>query len=620
MLTPTFSCIQDEKFVVVTIFLSAICKARDSVFDICGKQFTFYCSPYYLRLRFNQSLCEGCGERATFDVEKEQLVVFLPKAFPGEEFHHLDNPSYLLATEKQQKKMKRLISAINEDNVSKKGENEEDSRSSSEDSSEEVDFVQSTEAMLSTVSQKEDSRVDDKCQKSSLNVIAKQDSKLATYGFANAFSGLFGRLDPDLVAEIIEVPCPDFCSPSERRAMRIKQENADFSLEELILSTEEEEQISSLLHYVPLHMRDFQQALSMQVNASSQIKEGSGVEEGIEDAAARPHLAAEALEEEEEKEFVGEQGGEIWKGNVLDFSSPLASEEANTVSFSPFSFPSGTSIPGALEPSSVFSNASAPPPHQGLQESRLIVEIHPSSEVPSVPISMLAVPRNKPVLEFSREEIQAMMVAKLPPLLTAPSKLHALCLTVDILLAEAYDDLFTEGNGCCESVWNVCKLSPSLSFLDVPGTLYESCYFFARRMYTYPLYRHARVLSKVLAMVGTRMMLGSRYVIRALLRVRQLLSHSNHKHIFCTIFLDPLVAYWANTKEGDEVLLQAAKELHEHSTRKTSVIAKKQWSPPSLEGFRETLTSTNLLNRNVVLKALHLVNLDFPVDDDTEYA
>lgn len=649
MLTPTFTCTQDEKFIIITIVLSAICKARDSVFDICGNQFTFYCSPYYLRLRFNQSLREGSGERATFDVESEQLVVYLPKASPGETFDHLGNPQYLLATEKQQKKMTRRITEISVEkdpsHLRKKGNGKDveeiDSVPSSDDSSEDIDFDQAPRIPQNSLSHEEEKKKigndHHKCtQDTTLQggfTTTNSGKTSVMYGFGNGFSGLFERLDADLAAEIMELPIDCIASPHHRRTLRLEKENADFCLEELITSTEEEEDaITALLQYVPAHMRDFQKALSMEDHVAEKIPgdistRKNGEEEEQQQTTIGPypaqpnHLAPEALEEEEEKEFAGEKGGEIWHGNVFDFPSPSTLEEGRSASTS------STVITTVAEPLEVPVTSS--PQTQEPKVGRMIIEMessstdshiasHPRSPSGSLSSPTLAIPNRKPLLEFSREEQRAIMVAKLPPLLFPPSKLNVLSLTVDILLAEAYDDVFSEGNGCCESVWNICKLSPSLSFLDTPETLYDACYFFARRMFTYPLYRHGSILMKVFAMVGTRMMLGTRYVIRSLLRVRQILSRSDHRHIFCTIFIDPLVAYWVSVKDGDVLLLQGAKELHEHATRKTAVVVKKNSKPLSLEILCQPGLSTRLYNGNLLLKPLLLQNLDFPLDDEEE--
>ena len=118
---------------IVEIYLPSIhCKVSNAEFDITPFQFTFHCAPYYLRLQFQSrpevgggtagrpslslisptatagkahGLCEGKGERATYDLSTSSMTVFLPKAVDGELFLHLDMPNLLLATHAQRKAM-----------------------------------------------------------------------------------------------------------------------------------------------------------------------------------------------------------------------------------------------------------------------------------------------------------------------------------------------------------------------------------------------------------------------------------------------------------------------------------------------------------------------------------
>ncbi|PWU96029.1 hypothetical protein C4B63_20g222 [Trypanosoma cruzi] len=79
MLAPIFVCEQNESFVIVSITLSALCKVTTAVFSILDHQFTFHCAPYYLRLKFDQRIAEGRGERATYTVDTNVLTVYIPK-------------------------------------------------------------------------------------------------------------------------------------------------------------------------------------------------------------------------------------------------------------------------------------------------------------------------------------------------------------------------------------------------------------------------------------------------------------------------------------------------------------------------------------------------------------
>eukprot|EP00796_Vickermania_ingenoplastis_P002021 gene2021-1211_t len=530
MLTPPFLCSQDDRFIIVVITLSALCKVSTAVFDISDNQFTMYCKPCYLRLRFDQLLREGAGERATFDVGTQQLTVYLPKATAGEPFHHLDNPQYLLATEKQRAETKRLVVEIGkEDGVHS-------------DCSDEVEFIQDS------------------------SLEAESEECHSAYGFANAFHGLFAKVDPDLVSEIVDVPFPDITPGDERRKLRVTQENQDFDLDAVLLSIEDDDgAVDRLLHYVPEHIRDFQKAL----------QEDSIVYIKSEERKAVPN---DAYEQEEEKHLPGDGVGEVWRGNVMEFSPPVVVE---------------VSTP---------SLDRQPPVSVSTEESNVHTE-----KLQDASSTILAVPRRKPVLEFSQEEFNVLRGVSLPKLFFPPSRSYVVALTSDLLFAEAYDNLFSEGSGCCESVWNICKLSSSLSFLDPPETMYESCYFFSRRLLTYALHRHPAIPSRIFALVGSRMLLGGRFVVRALLRIRSVLSHSEHKHILCAIFLDPLIAYWMNAADADNAMEKAAIELHEHATRVENRVV-------------YAASSVNVVSASrpkcLTLKPLTIHNLGLPLSDE----
>ncbi|EPY26394.1 protein SHQ1 [Angomonas deanei] len=488
MLTPVFSCEQNEEFVIVKIVLSAICKVMEAVFDINDCQFTFYCSPYYLRLVFNEALEEGKGERATYDLETNTLSVYLPKSSKGAVFTELDNPGYLIATAKQRKALLQVV-----------GEGEEE---------EEVEFIQS------------------------LNERAKTTSAGDPYGFGNSFSGLFAKVDADVLQEMVSLRDPEASTVESRRRERIAQETADFDEEAVLVCFEDEDgSVEEALRYVPHHIEDFMQALKA---------EGTVY-------ATKPAAQDENTFEEESSTIPAHDGGpavEVWCGNVSEFRPPLIQE--------------------------VEERAATP------------AAASPNAAVPSKDVQ-LAVPRVLPTLTFTNEENEVLIKAKCPRLLVPPTAAAVEALTVDLLLAEAYDDLFTQGTGCCESLWTICSLSTSLSYLDSPDSVYDACFNFFRRALIYPLYRHPGVVQRLFAIVGTRLLLGRNYVVRALVRVRNVLSHAEHRHVLATLYLDPLIAYWMNAPNVNERLLHLSLEIHEHVRRTCPTqVANKSAGLPSL--------------------------------------
>ncbi|KAG5496443.1 hypothetical protein JKF63_02745 [Porcisia hertigi] len=573
MITPVFECTQENGFVVVRLFLSAICKVMSAIFDINETQFTFHCTPYYLRLRFDQHLQEGKGERATYDLEANVLTVYLPKANATEIFTKLDNPAYLIATEKQRASLVQVLGDVNSSHTVTHGGDE----------MEELEYVQSLpDAIITGDTVVPGDGVDSGGQ--------------CSYGFANAFSGLFQKLDADVVHEVVDLhDNPDRTTREERRQLRLAAEMNDFDEDALLFAFEDTEgEVAQVLRYVPVHIKDFQNALQGN-SAESGRALSSAVFASIPEVGACPvhRPDADAVEEEEETTLLGGADGRpvtVWCGNVADFKKPLIEEVQLT---------GGEGDVASL--AGIAADAAAT--SMGSQTA-------PEIASPSLPRTRLAIPRLRPSLKFTREETEVLMRLKLPRLLFPPSPTELEALTSDLLFSEAYDDLVTEGGGCSESLWNISKLSPTLSYLDPPDTVYDACVAFARRALVYPLYRHCALLQRVWAVVGTRLLLGRNYTVRGLLRIRMILSHAEHKHLLSTIYLDPLIAYWMHVPDADERLMRVALEIHQHVSRTEPMTVTKSGG----SGLRSMLVSTS----KVTLNPLTLVYLGLPLSEQRE--
>ncbi len=99
MLTPYFTCTQDEEFVYINIKVSHIRFDAPGVQIIAENElFIFSLSPYYLRLRFDKPLIDD-EERsnAHYESKEEVIKVKMPKLNKGEVFQDLDLPQKLLA-------------------------------------------------------------------------------------------------------------------------------------------------------------------------------------------------------------------------------------------------------------------------------------------------------------------------------------------------------------------------------------------------------------------------------------------------------------------------------------------------------------------------------------------
>nr|CCC54245.1 conserved hypothetical protein, fragment [Trypanosoma vivax Y486] len=496
MLTPVFYCTQDESFVIVAITLSALCKAMGASFNIIEQQFTFHCSPYYLRLKFDQRITEGKGERATYDVAACVLTVYLPKETKGEVFTQLDNPAYLIATDRERQKLVELVSNAG-GTLSPKGVG----RSDNEEEEVENDEGPDTEFV----------------QKLRLPCVGESPADgCGDYGFAGSFQGTFALLDADVVREIIDLPSnPDETTAAMRRQLRLEAEQRDFDEDALFFSLEDEEgEVERLLQYVPHHRQSYLAALEAE-GIRCVRRSGAAVSADSVTTTGATTLPRSRDTLEEEEVVLPQSVGvvNIWSGNV------------------------------ALSTETTF---------------------RPSN------VCTLAVPQKRPQAEITQEEQAILQRIVSPKLLFPPHLSTVYALTIDLLCAEGYDDLVTEGTGCSESLWNICKMSPALSWLDTPDNVYDACVAFARRVLVYPLHRSIALVHRVLASVGIRLLMGKSYVIKALLRVRDVLAHAEHRHVLVTLFLNPLIAYWLNLQDADNHLLELALELHSHATRSES--------------------------------------------------
>eukprot|EP01060_Flectonema_neradi_P006420 TRINITY_DN14340_c0_g1_i1.p1 TRINITY_DN14340_c0_g1~~TRINITY_DN14340_c0_g1_i1.p1 ORF type:complete len:518 (+),score=116.48 TRINITY_DN14340_c0_g1_i1:70-1623(+) len=108
MITPRFSCTQDHNFVIIIMRLVHV-KISDVQFVVDGKRITFTAKPYFLRLTFDQEVIEDERAKATFDVDKEEMKVLVPKKNPGEIFTDLDCLTKLLSTEIERKKLIEVL-------------------------------------------------------------------------------------------------------------------------------------------------------------------------------------------------------------------------------------------------------------------------------------------------------------------------------------------------------------------------------------------------------------------------------------------------------------------------------------------------------------------------------
>ena len=522
MLTPTFRCSQDALFVIVELLLPSIhCKLSTAQFDITDNQFTFHCSPYYLRLTFSHFLAQGKGERATYDLSTNGLKVFLPKLNDGEAFDHLDYPQLLLATRKQRVELLREDQAVPEEEVEEAEENSED----------ETEFVQTVpkpwmEAVVEEVA----------------------TSQGSSYGFNGEFTNYFKTLDRSTTDAIVDLPDPDATSPAQRTVLRVKDENERFDEEAVFVALcDEDGDIAKMLQFRPWILPLYESALRAQ--RIRFLAPPMPVETGAPDEGATVP-AAEG--EEEDVPLDGPVDGQnvlvAWEGNVGSLDAP--------------------------KPTNAIAGEVSPDGDNGGSDAVEIVCIpsRPAQRAQARGAASsghkLACPSVKPPLQLTMEE--SALLGKLPKAAAALVTRGPLvdCLLVELLAVYYYDQYVTQGEGSVESIWTLSKLSPSLSWLDTADQLYDTCVSFVRRVLVFPEHRSFTLAMRCLRDAGLTLLCGSRCCLKVLLRLKYVFDHSETQFALSTLFINPMIQFFAyeSSQPGDRFearLERIAVELHD---------------------------------------------------------
>jgi len=136
--------------------------------------------------------------------------------------------------------------------------------------------------------------------------------------------------------------------------------------------------------------------------------------------------------------------------------------------------------------------------------------------------------------------------------------------TADILFAYCYDQRLTGGEGNVESAFNISRLSAALSWGDVfeEGEEQNVMRAAVRRSLCYPYLRVWKLSRKVLADVVKIMLLGKRFVVRALLDTRRVFESSEQGHYLLNkIYLNDLCA-WAQGPDMEDVFKAAGRRFN----------------------------------------------------------
>jgi len=220
MITPKFKVDQDDQTVTVTIF-TPFARISDAEINIDGDSFTFYSSPYYLRLNMPGRLIDSELEkhRAIYDTDLGAFVVVGQKETAGQIFEGLDMLTKLLQPPGADGVTKPLIEVI--------GDEKQDSSSDDGGDDEDIDWFYE--------------------QKLNEDLIISTGHK---YGFANTHTGVFTALKSELHG-VVDISDPDNKSPALRRDERHAQELSKFDDNHYLADLFEDDVARQCIHFIP---------------------------------------------------------------------------------------------------------------------------------------------------------------------------------------------------------------------------------------------------------------------------------------------------------------------------------------------------------------------------------
>eukprot|EP00899_Mesostigma_viride_P019325 jgi/Mesvir1/27394/Mv07197-RA.1 len=577
MITPVFSCSQNDEFVVVTIRVPYV-KVDAMEMWLGEHEFKFFCKPYFLSLTFEEEIVEDGREKAAYDVGKGEVTVSLPKKQPGTFFPGLDLQTRLLTPSRR------------------------------------------SLASLAT----RDTRVFIRRPK---------------YGFNDAHSGFFEPLREEL-SFMVSLPQPDSTAASQRSVLRMKAEDEKFDWEYYVADTmQEDEAIVPVLEYTPWwtelkaaatakevlgrkaqgnaslasktqgdaslaskasveRERPAREAAASSIDAGGAAvvaaKGGSGTmavvaeiaslsvggREGPDDVAGDSTAGAGAVVIDKGRDadaHVDPSGGggstgagerSAGAGGVSIAgrgSADGSAEDAASGKGARYEAPGGGTEGTAAATGSTEMAAAAV--SRGLADDSLRNPDHPDNPLSSIDDPQLeidpsprrdgphpSIPRDpsssshhitspdeeKPSsrhISFTEEEKEAMR--RLPRKEFLIDDAQACLLGIpSILFGYCYDVRTTMGDANVESEWTISTLSPTLSWLETfhdPHALAIAC---ARRALAYPLYRHWGLTRKVLEDVVDVLTLGRRAILRAMLAIRRTLEYSDARYLLNRLYLD----------------------------------------------------------------------------------
>ncbi|XP_038045317.1 protein SHQ1 homolog [Patiria miniata] len=164
----------------------------------------------------------------------------------------------------------------------------------------------------------------------------------------------------------------------------------------------------------------------------------------------------------------------------------------------------------------------------------------------------------EPIVDLTEDEKEQMRRLPCRHYLLNPEMEKGVLLSlVDIVFAYAYNVRTTLSENSVESAWTICKLSPTLSWLDWFTSLDEVVTVCCRRVLCYPLYRHWELANRVIQDVQRIFLLGRRRLLKCLLEVHRILAADEPRYILNELYITDYCV-WVQSLSHDKIASIAA--------------------------------------------------------------
>ncbi|KAH3766419.1 box H/ACA snoRNP assembly protein Shq1 [Pelomyxa schiedti] len=516
MLTPRFSVTQDEQYIIITMKIPGYLKLGEEDIVITEKLFKFHAHPYFLSLTFPCEVTDDGSQKATFDRVAGQLVVWVPKAVRGEFFPRLDMVTSLLTP--RVAKLAPKIEVVGGD-ASCATEAMEGVAQPEEHTEGEPDW-----SFEQSIPEEE-----------SLNVLACKPQ----YGFNNCYSNFFQPLQED-IKELLDLLEPDSTTVSNRRTLRIEQENAKFEEQQdhYMVDFIDDEEIEKHLAFEPQwcveHSRICKHATASTTPPISVCTESFASLSLEQRAVLNPATLVQAI---------------LDRTSITTQPTPENATTAPTLTTTqttPQSTPtSQIDTSDTKEPLSQTTNTEFTTKMSAHQAEVDLIQMPPEYIQ-----TLLSLPRKEYLISNTQELLNGLL---------------------QIMYSYCYDVRTTHDETTVESAWTISKLTPLLAWLDTPQNTRDALVGCYRRALTFPLYRHWDLTVRVAQDAVIIFKLGPRAIVRSLIAVKKIMETHEFRHYLNNLFIDDYCV-WVQTLSRDQFLPfareieQAISSIHKADT------------------------------------------------------